>query len=274
MAPDRSSWVLGPADGVPALLLHGLGGSPWDLRPLGEALAEHGYRASCPCLAGHTDVEALAASSWTDWYRSAEMALLGAGTATDTRATLLIGFSMGSLLAARLAALHPAAISGLVMMGVPVEQPRWQVRGASLVVALQRRSPGLAKRIGHHRKRPSDVRRKAVADQRAGFPTVPYATIVELARLQAEAFSLLPRVRVPTLLLHGAYDHVAPVEGSVRVSQTLGASFVQRVVLPNSFHHVARDVDHEQLCAEVLAFGRAHAGVSAPAGTSTIGNST
>jgi carboxylesterase len=272
MGADRSSWVLGPADGPPALLLHGLGGSPWDLRPLGDALAEHGYRASAPCLSGHTDVEALAASSWMDWYRSAESALLGTDSGTNARASLLIGFSMGSLLAARLAALHPELLSGLVMIGVPVEQPRWQVLGASLVVALQRRSPSLARRIGHHRKRPSDVRRKAVADQRAGFPTLPYATILELARLQAEVVPLLPRVRVPTLLLHGAYDHVAPVEGSMRVSQTLGASFVQRVVLPNSFHHVARDLDHEQLCAEVLAFGRAHPGASA--GTSTIGSST
>jgi carboxylesterase len=267
MGADRSSYVLGPTSGPPAVLLHGLTGSPWDLRPLAEALAEHGYHVTVPCLDGHTDVDALAASTWTSWYRSAELALLGA-----REPALLIGFSMGSLLAARLAVRHGAALSGLVLIGVPLEQPRWQVLGAQLVVALQRRSPYLARRLGHHRKRPSDVRRKAAVDQRLALPALPYATIVELARLQGEVRSLLPDVRTPTLLLHGAYDHVAPLDGSARVSQALGASFVRRVVLPDSFHHVARDLDRAQLCAEVLAFGQRVGSYSG--WPSTIGSNT
>lgn len=269
MPADRSAYVLGPSSGPPAVLLHGLTGSPWDLRPLAEALAEHGYRVTVPCLAGHADVDALAASTWTSWYRSAELALLEA----RGRPTLLIGFSMGSLLAARLAVWHGASLSGLVLIGVPLEQPRWQVLGAGWVVALQRRSPYFAKRLGHHRKRPSDVRRKVVADQRAALPALPYTTIVEFARLQTEVRSLLAQVQTPTLVLHGAYDHVAPLDGSVRVSQALGSSFVRRVVLPNSFHHVARDLDAAQLCAEVLAFAD-RTGLYAGAGSSTIGSST
>jgi carboxylesterase len=248
--PSRTPYVLGPAEGRPALLLHGLTGSPWDLRPLAEALAAHGYRAKVPRLHGHEDLESLAASTWRDWYRSASTSLAQLSSAP----VLLIGFSMGALLALRLASHHAGALAGLVVMGVPIQHPRWQLLGSQAVASLQRHSPWLATRIGYHPKPRSDVRSQLIAGRRAAFPAVPYTSVAELGHLQDEVRGLLRRVSPPTLLLHGAYDHVAPVEGSAQVSQALGASYVRRVVLANSCHHIVRDLDRQQVRDEVLGF--------------------
>ena len=259
MAIDRSAYVLGPRAGPPAVLLHGLTGSPWDLLPLAEGLAEQGRRVTAPLLPGHTDLESLAATTWRDWYAGAERSLEGA--CDERRPALLLGFSMGSLLGLRLAALRPELVRALVVLAVPIQQPLWQRVGARALSRLRARlGPGrLAARIGHHPKRRSDIRSELVAAERSAMTATPYASIVAIGELQAEVQGLLGRVRAPTLLLHGAYDHVAPVEGSARVSQALGSSHLRRVILPRSCHHLARDVDRERARAEVLGFALRHA---------------
>ena len=68
---DRSYRFDGGRTG--ALLLHGLGGTPVEMRYVALALARAGITVSCPQLAGHNgSFEELQASSWYDWYVSAE----------------------------------------------------------------------------------------------------------------------------------------------------------------------------------------------------------
>ena len=61
---------------VGILLLHRLCGTPVEMRFVANGLADQGYTVHCPMLAGHCgSEEALRASSWTDWYGSADQAL-------------------------------------------------------------------------------------------------------------------------------------------------------------------------------------------------------
>lgn len=259
--PDRRPYSIGPHDGPVAVLLHGLTGSPWDLKPLAEGLANAGWRVHAPRQAGHTDSESLAQTSWQGWYETAEGVVESARR--PGQRTLVVGFSMGSLVALRLAALRPEWLAGLVVLGVPIQQPRWHIVFAELLVRLRRASPLLAARIGHHHKERSDARSEAMALRLKNLEDMPYESILELGRLQDEVRPLLPRIRTPTLVMHGAFDHSAPVEGSARVSQALGASEVRRVVLTRSYHHVIRDIEGELACAEILRFAeraRARAG--------------
>ena len=169
----------------------------------------------------------------------------------------MLGFSLGSLISLRLAALHPDWLAGLVVMGVPVAQPSWQRVAVRLLSRLRRSSPQLATRIGYYARGRSDVRSAFLAQRlKHGFAHMPYESIAELCALQDEVWPLLPKVRAPTLMLHGRYDHSAPVEGSARVSQALGSSSLRRVVLPRSYHHVARDLDAERARSEVVEFAR------------------
>jgi carboxylesterase len=47
------------------LVLHGLTGSPWEVRPLGEALAARGFHVEAPLLPGHAGApEALGFVTW------------------------------------------------------------------------------------------------------------------------------------------------------------------------------------------------------------------
>lgn len=104
--------------GAAVLCLHGLTGTPYEVLPLAEALAERGLRARGPWMAGHeAGHEALARTSHEDWIAlaTAELDRLRSEHAT----VFLAGVSMGGLVSLRLAQLRPLA--GLVVVGTPLE---------------------------------------------------------------------------------------------------------------------------------------------------------
>jgi len=62
-----------------ALCLHGLTGTPWEVRPLGLALSARGVRALGPALPGHNETpERLAQVGFRDWLGAARASLAGA----------------------------------------------------------------------------------------------------------------------------------------------------------------------------------------------------
>ncbi|MCA9654503.1 MAG: alpha/beta fold hydrolase [Myxococcales bacterium] len=245
------------------LLLHGLTGTPYDVAPFADALHELGYAVRAPQLAGHQDLEELERSSWRDWYATAESAfdeLLAGGE----RRVLVLGFSAGSLLALRLAALRTPDVAGLAVLSAPLSLPPWQARGIEALARL-RTTPGLGRLVGMLRKNGPDVRidrTMRVSPDLRGFP---FPALAELVALQGEVADLLPLVRAPLLLLHGRHDHTAPLELADRVAQRVGSASVRKVVLPRSFHIIAHDLDRELARDEVVAFARRVLGEPEPA---------
>ncbi|MGH2626582.1 MAG: alpha/beta hydrolase, partial [Anaerolineales bacterium] len=98
------------------LLLHGFTGSPLEMVPMAEALAQDGFTVHVARLAGHgTTPEDLAETSWADWVRSARQAYLT--LRAQCRAVAVGGLSMGGAIALLLAASEaPAAV---VAMATP-----------------------------------------------------------------------------------------------------------------------------------------------------------
>ena len=76
-ADDRGTFVQGGRTGF--LLLHGLSGTPVELRYIANGLTRAGHTVSCPQLAGHCGtLEDLTNTRWQDWHQTAEDALLKA----------------------------------------------------------------------------------------------------------------------------------------------------------------------------------------------------
>jgi carboxylesterase len=57
------------------LLIHGLTGTPAEMKHFGRVMSRKGLTVACPELAGHcASIEALQATKWQDWYESIEVA--------------------------------------------------------------------------------------------------------------------------------------------------------------------------------------------------------
>ena len=79
------------------LILHGLAGSPFEVRPMAEALEAAGHVAVCPVLPGHAaSEEEYLTSSYSQWLDCARAAYLDQCSGGPA---LLAGYSLGGLLA-------------------------------------------------------------------------------------------------------------------------------------------------------------------------------
>lgn len=252
MAGPADPFDLG--DGPDAcLLLHGLTGSPAEMRPLGEALAAAGFRAAGPLLPGHgTTPEDLYTTTSGDLLRAAETALLSLGGA---RRIFLCGLSAGALLSIHLAA-RPWIKEGLPdFSAIALLAPAIEFAGSTWLFAnVLGRLPALPFILSKGGRDlaacGADEREKADGS----YDAIPLRWAGELRALSRDAASLAPRVHAPTLLLHGALDRTVSPDASRKLSRLLSSTQVEVRFLPRSGHVLPLDVESEEVCRAVVSF--------------------
>jgi carboxylesterase len=237
------------------LCLHGLTGTPYEVAPLAHALAAAGFSVSAPLLAGHGQTTAvLAATRWQDWLASAEAAFEQLVQTSGGGRVAVLGFSMGGLLALRLARLRPDGISALVALSVPLRLRPWQIAAARAWRLL----PGFLHRgpLAVMRKRGggSDVTDAEVRRENPGLPEIPLRGIAEVVELGARIRRDLAFIKQPTLVAHGGLDHTVDLQASVELASGLASEVVNRLWLPRSAHLIGVDVEQARLAEAVVQF--------------------
>ena len=233
------------------LLVHGFTGCPWEMRYLGERLHEADITANVVRLAGHGTSEAdMEGVAWEDWYGSALAGLDALEEHTDE--IVVVGQSMGALLALKLAAENPERVRGLVLLAPAlVTATSWLPLAAPLIpfvlTAFGDRYRFVRKEGG------SDIADEAARTAIPSYAATPLRSVVQLVRLQAHARRLLPQVRQPTLVIHSSQDHTCPID-NVGILQRELPGPVRTLVLRDSFHVVSVDKDRDLVAAEVAGF--------------------
>ncbi|MHC1719157.1 MAG: alpha/beta hydrolase [Clostridiaceae bacterium] len=99
------------------MIIHGFGGGVHEVEPLASYLTGLGYEVVCPVLKGHSSTrKEMRKSTCEEWIASAEEELLRMKEAGGE--ILLIGFSMGGLIAFNLALRHN--VRGIVTINTPI----------------------------------------------------------------------------------------------------------------------------------------------------------
>jgi len=241
---DPSPFDLPGAGQAAALCLHGLSGTPYEVRPLGEGLAARGIRALGPALPGHNETPAaLAATSHRDWLEAALQHVRD--LRREHERVFAVGLSMGGLLSLALAA--EDAVDALVVVGVPLSlrQP------LPIVLPVLRRVVPFPRKGGG-----SDIRDPEARRRHPSYSVMPLASVCELQRLQRQVRAGLGRVRVPALVAHGAHDRTARPSDAERIHAGIGSAERHLLVLADSGHVVPVDRDGPRLvraAAEFLA---------------------
>ena len=99
------------------LIIHGFGGGVHEVEPLAKYLVNLGYEVSCPVLKGHSRFrKEMNKATYKDWIYSAEQELLRLKETTDE--IVVIGFSMGGLIAFNLACKHK--FKAIITINTPI----------------------------------------------------------------------------------------------------------------------------------------------------------
>lgn len=220
------------------------------MRPLGESLAAEGYRVKAVCLPGHQNVEqALPSVTGTDWKTACEKALRE--LEKTHRSIVVVGLSMGALLAIILAAEHPGSIRELVLIAPAIRFVgfnRWSMR-------LLHHLPVIGKLLPWQHKEATNIDDLKVQQAAPILRKYPTAWLEQLWDLRKEACQKLEGVVCRTLIVVAPRDRVVSSEGARRLSLGLKhAQEVQFICLAQGAHIVPRDLGSTQLFNEVTQF--------------------
>lgn len=225
------------APGTPVVLLHGLAVSHRYLMPTAHALAAH-HPVYVPDLPGFGLTGKPPAVYGPGRHARHVAALLGR---LGLGAACVLGHSFGAEVAARLAAEHPDTVGALVLVGPTSDPAARSYRG----------------QVGRWL---ADVGwedpRQAVILARDVYDAGPARVLGTLRRSVHNAIERdLARVTVPTLLLRGRRDPVAPPRWLAEAARACGGPAVTATV---GGAHNAVTTAGPQVAARIVAFLREH----------------
>lgn len=237
------------------LLLHGLGGGPYELQPLSSALQDAGLTTIAPALPGHdTDGPIMPSSTWEQWKAHAQLEF--SKLHERLTPTAIVGFSTGATLALDLAADHPERVSRLVLICPFLAIRHYWFYGWRPEQYL--RAPW-GQWVEHVPRRPPAARDPEARKQVEKAASTRYRTFnLDATR---SALSLIRHVRdrvgrvtSPTLVAQATLDTVVQPEQADWLIQHLGSTRKELVWLERSDHLAAWDLDRALLIGRVLSF--------------------
>ena len=247
---DREFFAAGKAPAVVAF--HGFGGTVAEIRPALDVVARAGYAVDAALLPGHgTRAEALQDLVFDDWLTRAR---------ERTKATLarhghvvLLGFSLGSLLALELAAEDLPGVVGVVVLG------------NALTLAAHSSIPlGIVDRLGIPlpdaylvKTQTGDLVDPAAMDDLVSYDRHPLRSSLEVYRAGPRVKRVVGRITCPALVLHGMRDRVCPWRNATWLAARLREGSCPDVsirLFDRSAHVLACDGQRDAVAGEIVAF--------------------
>jgi carboxylesterase len=240
---DANAFRLGDPRGglAPAVLcLHGLTGTPYEVRPPAEALAESGFYCEGPLLPGHgTAPAALARTTHSEWLD----AVLAAHDALAERheRVYTVGLSLGGLLALALA--EQRRLRGVVALAVPLD----------LGWVVHRGVPWLHRIVSQLPKTPA-IRDLEARRRHPGYDRMPLAAVNQMLQLAADVRAGLGRIAAPVSLIFSRLDPTVPVRNAELLMRELPPGDRELHWLERSGHVLPVDFERSLVAQRVLEF--------------------
>jgi carboxylesterase len=252
-----------PGSRIGIMLVHGLAGTPAEMKTVARRLNGYGFSVLCPVLAGHCSSEAdLVATTWNDWTSSAQNAYERMAGHMDV--LFAGGLSAGAVLSLYTAQRNPGGIRGLGLYSTTLRWDGWSIPRLAFLLPLVLRLPYIGRRYRFEEVYPyglmnEKLRRRIHSLMQsgdasaAGLSATPGTSLRELWRLVGIVKKGLPGLCTPTLLIHARHDDIAHLRNSVYVQRHLGGP-AELLLLENSYHMITLDQERNTVCDATAAY--------------------
>jgi carboxylesterase len=261
-------------DGV--FLIHGLGGTQYDLGSMHKRLKNAGFVTHSLTLPGHgtqpEDLAGVTAEDWIDAVVTKYREVRGLHPRLH-----LMGMCMGSLLAAVLAQRERHAQGNLVLLAPPVYIDGWATPWYRGLRPLLYHLPGIGRTMKIEEEDPFGIKNEQLrAIVKAKFERgenfhyrwVPLECIRQVDRLRAILMKNAKHIGCPTLVVHAREDELTSLRSANFLVEQIGGGRARMVVLEDSYHMICVDNDREIVAKNVLEFF----GAAMPGATSALAN--
>lgn len=259
---DHSLFFEGGRTGI--LLIHGLGGTPAELKVVASGLQKEGFTVSCCELAGHCGKEEdLIETGWQDWASSVDAALDALREKCDT--VLVGGLSMGAILALHAAAKNPRKVAGLLLYAPTLWYDGFSVPWYAFLLKWLINTP-IGQRYRFKEREPYGIKDDRIRrlimramgqgnSAEAGLASTPSQSLKELWDLVDEVMPELPSIKSPALIVHAREDDISDLSNTIYLQRKLGG-LVDALVLDDSYHIVTIDKQRSLVIDRSAAFAR------------------
>lgn len=255
-------------------LIHGLGGTQYDLGSMHKRLKRAGFVTHSLTLPGHgTRPEDLCGVRAEDWLEAVRVKYR---EIIDQHETLhVMGMCMGALLAVETVKREQHARGRLVALAPPVYIDGWATPWYRGLRPLLYQIPGVPNRMKVEEEEPFGIKNEQLREivkakfargENFHYQWVPLACIREVDRLRGFVRQGLQRIACPTLVVHARQDELTSLRSANYLVEQIGqgkrAGQARMVVLEDSYHMVCVDNDRELVARNVLEFFEASIGTS------------
>jgi len=259
------------------LLIHGLTGTPAEMRPIAKRLTKQGFSVMAPALAGHCrEANDLRRSRWQDWYGSVEQAF--EALKAEHAQVFVSGLSIGALLAIKLAAEKGDRVAGLGLLSSTFFYDGWNMPRLKrkLLLPLVLHSP-LRYFLHWNETPPYGIKcertramvhavlenRDAQATEKVGIFRTSAVTIHESNRFIKVAKAALPHVKSPSLIVHSTEDDTASLKNAHFVAKRLGTRQIETFFVDDTYHVLTLDKRRDDIAHRMAEFFKKHAAITA-----------
>ena len=256
-------------NGCTVILVHGLTGTPNEMRFPAMYLNRMGYSVMCPRLANHNEpVEVLKYTPWQEFYATIRATFLEAKA--ESKQIFVAGLSMGALLSLLLAREFPDDISGVSCLSPTLFYDGWNTPKYRCFLPIVcatflkhflyfKENPPYGIKNARLQQHVHKYYSQAKLDDREkvalyGYPFFPVTLLHQLNLLIKHLNAGLKDIRVPVLLLQAAADDITSIHNSRYIFDRISSTQKEIVLLFDSYHMITADQERELVSAKMESF--------------------
>lgn len=279
----RSIFMKGD-NGRAVILIHGLTGTPIEMKPIAQFLNRKGYTVICPNLANHGEpIDVLKWSRWQEFYESVRRVMTKSELADHSGPIFASGLSMGALLALLLADEFRDRIDGVSCLAPTLFYDGWNTPNSKFFLPFGYFTP--LKYFAYFKEDPPyGIKNEAIRSRihkyyakanledmenvaQYGYPYFPITLFCQLRLLVRHTVNKLPKMNFPVQLIQAKDDDMASIKNSKFIYDRIKSEVKEMVLLYDSYHVITADQERD-LVAEKAEdfFARCATGVSAVTG--------